>query len=209
MPDHDPQHAPAGPQRPAPAPAPVERPVPHDTMGDHLADDRIDVGDPREAARHAAQAQPVRGLDPRQQAPPVETSRVLKTGQEYWIVGSEDLEKPRRGKVVRLSTEPGKQVGVEFVEPVGGVDKQGQPWGVTHNCDGRGAMNHCLYVRPDQVLDDRAVQAYRARLAGASAEAGQYQELEELRVGPEHSQVPVPPPPARVSQGGDGRVGQG
>jgi hypothetical protein len=197
MADNQPQHAP---QKPAAAsPIPVERPVPHDPMGDHLADDRINVGDPKAAAQRIGQARAVRSLDPAAQAPPVETNRVLKVGQTYWIVGSEDLAKPRQGKIIRLSTDPGKQVGIEFVDPVGGVDKNGQPWGVAHDCDGRGKFNHCLYVRPDQVLDDRAVQVYQARRQAELADAGKYQELEELKVGPEHSQVPTPRIAARTA----------
>lgn len=197
MADNQPQHAQQRP--PGPAPVPVERPVPHDPMGDHLADDRIHVGDPQAAAQRPGQDRPLRGLDLALQAPPVETPRVLKMGQEYWIVGSEDLAKPRKGKVVRLSTDPGKQVGIEFADPVGGVDKNGQPWGVTHDCDGRGKPNCCLYVRPDQVLDDRAVQVYQARRQAELAEASKYQELDELRVGPEHSQVPTPRAAARTA----------
>jgi hypothetical protein len=196
MADNQPQHAP---QKPVgPAPVPVERPVPHDPMGDHLADDRIHVGDPGAAAQQSGQARPPRSLDPAVQAPPVETDRILRIGQTYWIVGSEDLAKPRQGKIVRLSTDPGKQVGVEFVDPVGGVDRDGQPWGVTHDCDGRGKFNHCLYVRPDHVLDDRAVHAYQARRQAELNEVAEYRELDELKVGPGHSQVPTPRIAART-----------
>jgi hypothetical protein len=169
----------------------VERPVPHDKSKDHLAAPDINVGDP-EAAAKAARSRPVRPLTPEQQPPPVDYERKIKKGDTYWIMGSEELPAPRKGKIIRLSAEPGKAVGVEFAEPIGGVDAQGQPWGTVHTCDGRGKPGFCLYVRPDQVLDEKTMQAFKARQAEVEKATPKFDEFEEISVGPQHS-MPLTP----------------
>ena len=136
-------------------------------------------------------SRPVRSLDPSQQAPPVEAERKIRKGEAYWIMGSEELPRPRKGTIIRLSSEPGKAVGVEFEEPLGGVDENGQSWGTIHTCDGRGKNGYCLYVRPDQVLDEKAMKAHSARQAEA-VEASKFDEYEELLVGPKHTQPLTP-----------------
>jgi hypothetical protein len=134
----------------------------------------------------------IRALDPRHQAPPIAAERKLRKGESYLIVGHECLEGPLKGKVIRLSDEAGKTVGVEFAEPIGGVDQDGQRWGVVHDCDGRGRMSHCLYVRPDQALDAKAEQAFLAGLAAPAAAGPKFAEYDELTVGPQHSQPATP-----------------
>jgi hypothetical protein len=179
-------------RQPAPQPAgrPQERPVPSEHKDLPAG---IHAGDPNAAAKRGA-ARPVRPLAPEEQAPPVEVERKLKKGESYWIVGSEDSPAaPRKAKVIRLSNEVGKTIGVEFAEPIGGVDEHGQPWGVSHTCDGRGKLGHCLYVRPDQVLDEKAMQAHKARQTTEKQEAeSKFEEYNEMTVGPQHSQVQTP-----------------
>jgi hypothetical protein len=188
-------HRPGQPQRPpAPQPPrgqPVERPVARDTSKDHLAAPDIHVGDP-EAAGRGAKSRPVRPLAPEMQAPPIEAERKLRKGESYWIVGHEEVPAPRKAKIIRLSNEPGKAVGVEFDEPIGGVDGEGQTWGLVHTCDNRGKPGHCLYVRADQVLDEKAMQTFKARQAERKAEDSQWEDFDEITVGPQHSQ-PVTP----------------
>jgi hypothetical protein len=159
----------------------VERPVPHDTAADHLGAPDIHAGDP-EAAAKQAKARPVRPLAPEDQAPPVEFERKLKKGESYWVVGNEDMPTVRKGRIIRLSDEPGKAVGLEFDEPIEGVN---------HTCDGRGKQGHCLYARPDQVLDDKAMEAWKAHKKEAQAPSP-YEDFDELTVGPQHSQPLTP-----------------
>jgi hypothetical protein len=173
---------------------PVERPVPSEHQDPSKLPAGIHAGDPAAAAKKGA-ARPVRPLPPSEQAPPIEAERKLKKGDSYWLVGSEDLGggPPRKGKVIRLSDEPGKAVGLEMDEPVGGVDSDGQPWGVLHTCDGRGKPGHCLYARVDQVLDAKSLEAYKAHQAEQQHPAeSDYEDLDELTVGPQHSQPATP-----------------
>lgn len=186
-------------RQPAPQPQrgyPQERPIPYDPSHDKMPG--IHVGDPTAAARRGA-SRPVRTLDPSQQPPPVEFERKIRKGETYWIMGHEEVPVPRKGKIIRISNEPGKPIGVEFTEPIGGTDENGQPWGVTHTCDGRGKSGHCLYVRPDQVLDEKAMQAHKARQAEQAA-ASTFDEFEEMTVGPQHSQ-PLSPAVSVSEQG--------
>jgi hypothetical protein len=179
-------------RQPAPQPQrsqPGERPVPHDPNADKVPG--IHVGDPNAVAKRAA-ARPVRPLDPSQQPPPVEVARKLRKGETYHVMGDEALPTPRKGKIIRLSSEPGKGVGIEFDEPVGGTDESGQSWGVMHTCDGRGKLGHCLYVRPDMVLDDKAMAAHKAHQAEVSAESSKYEEFDEITVGPQDSHPLTP-----------------
>jgi hypothetical protein len=189
----DPRRPQRPPQRqPVPHPhsgRPVERMVPHDPNADKVPG--IHVGDPAAAAARAGGSRPVRTLDPSQQPPPIEFERKIIKGQIYWIMGHEEVPVARKGKVIRLTSEPGKAVGIEFEEPIGGVDSNGQPWGVAHTCDGRGKNGHCLYVRPDQVLDEKSMQTHKARMAEL-AEPSPFEELEEMTVGPQHSQPLTP-----------------
>jgi len=147
----------------------------------------------------AAPARPIRMLAPHEQAPPLEHQRKLRKGEVYWIVGHEHLDAPRKGKIIRLSNEPGKRIGVEFEEPVGGVDESGNNWGVNHSCDGHGKLGHCLYVGAEQALDDKAKQLFEARKAEVVASMPQWEEVDELTVGPTEA------PPLTPGGNGSGR----
>ena len=200
MPDPRQPHRPAQPpmpRQPAPPPArrtqPVERPVPHDPAKDHLGAKDIVVGDPN-AARGGV-PRPVRPLDPSMQPPPIEHERKIRKGESFWVMGHEECPAPRKAKVIRLTAEPGKGVGVEFEEPIGGIDKDGNPWGVIHTCDGHGKSGHCLYVRPDQVLDDKALETFKARKSEAERTESAFEEFDEITVGPQHSMVQTPAMP--------------
>ena len=112
-------------------------------------------------------SRPVRAVDPSQQPPPLESERKIRKGETYWVMGSVELTEPRKAKIVRLSNEPGRTIGVEFEEPVGGTNEDGESWGVNHDCAGNGRQGHCLYVRPEQLLDDKAMEAHKAHRAGS------------------------------------------
>jgi hypothetical protein len=137
----------------------------------------------------------------------------LRKGETYWIMGSEELPQPLKGKIIRLSNEVGKAVGVEFNEPIGGVDDTGQPFGTVHTCDGRGKPGYCLYVRPDQVLDEKAMQAHKAHQADLVA-GSNFEEYDEITVGPQDTQPLTPAMPAFPLEGretmtiGPGDVGK-
>jgi len=155
---------------------------------------------------------PVRQLAPSEEAPPLEKQRKLKKGESYWVVGQRHLERPLKGKIVRLSNEPGKAIGIEFDQPIGGLDKEGQLWGVNHTCDGHGKQGHCLYVRPDQVLDEKEMASFNARQAEARAAETKWEEFDELTVGPTAPpSVPAEPAPNGHSEKmtiGPGDVGK-
>jgi hypothetical protein len=206
MPDPRQPQRPQPPARQQPPPQrgqPAERPVPHDKSKDHLAVSSINVGDPEAAAR-AGRSRPVRPLTPEQQPPPVEYERKIKKGETYWIMGSEELPTPKKGKIIVLSSAIGKTVGVEFEEPIGGVDAQGGPWGTVHTCDGRGKPGHCLYVRPDQVLDEKSMQAFKAHRAQVEKDTPKFDEYEEITVGPQHSMPLTPSIEMKALPGGNG-----
>lgn len=44
-------------------------------------------------------------------------------------------------KIIAITDEPGKTVGVEFGDPVG-----------RHSCDGAGKTGYCLWVAPEHIL---------------------------------------------------------
>lgn len=60
-------------------------------------------------------------------------------GQEV-IVASPDLPASAVGRIVALTNEPGKTVGVEFYDEVG-----------IHSCDGAGRHGYCLWATPEHV----------------------------------------------------------
>jgi ribosomal protein L12E/L44/L45/RPP1/RPP2 len=191
----DPRHPQRPPQSRQPAPRPAQPAPAHDP--------RIVVGDP-DAAAKAGTARPVRTLDPAMQAPPVEVARKIRKGETYWIMGHEECPEPRKARIIRLSDEPGKRVGVEFDEPIGGVDKEGNTWGLAHTCDGRGKLGHCLYVRADQVLDDKAMESVKARAVEVQKAVAQFKDLDEITVGPEDTQPPTPTAgPSGAAEGED------
>lgn len=69
-------------------------------------------------------------------------------GDKFWCLG-QGLQKPLYGTVIAMSSYLGKQIGLEFDEPIG------------HNCDGKGKDGHCLWVRTFDILTD---DEYKAKL---------------------------------------------
>lgn len=70
---------------------------------------------------------------------------------------------PMRATVVVLSNTPGKQIGVEFEQSGLG----------THNCDGYGPSDNCLWVRPKDIMTADQVKAMeKARKAAIEYAAG-------------------------------------
>lgn len=75
----------------------------------------------------------------------------LKIGDQVAVHKLEHLLAPVLGRIIAITTKPGKTVGVEFEEPIG-----------LHSCDGRGKDKYCIWaalhhlVMPDQIA---AVQA--------------------------------------------------
>lgn len=185
---------PRQPQRPQPPP-PQRQPAMQAQRGQPMP--RPGPHDPKPGQ---GGSRPIRMLDPSEQAPPVETERKIRKGETYWVMGHEHLPRPLKGKIVRLTSDPSRAVGVEFNELMGGTDDNGQSWGVVHTCDGHGRLGYCLYVRPDQVLDEKTMASVRARQTTRQA-APTCEEYEEITVGPQHSQpqTPASAPPADQS----------
>jgi hypothetical protein len=155
---------------------PVEAPQPSEFRAQvpPRSDDRINVGDPRAALERLGQAHPMRSLDPARQPPAPRGGKVLKKGEVYWIVNAEDLDQPRRGKIVRLTRTPGKYVGVELEKPVGPH--------IVHDCDGAGKAGHCLYCRVDQVLTDDEYRVHLERHKAVRAMQPPLEDLDTLRL---------------------------
>jgi hypothetical protein len=113
------------------------------------------------------------------------TGKELRKGQVYWVVNTDDLDRPRRGRVVRLTNSPGKRVGVEFDGPVGPH--------VLHDCDGAGALGKCLYCRPDQVLTEAEYRGHAERRRGiAEAPREVLEDLDVIRLDDEGDGGPAP-----------------
>jgi hypothetical protein len=181
-PDREPQKVGAADVGPIPpgilpgdvSPAEVPQPSEFRDQVPAKSDDRINVGDPREAMARLGQARPLRSLDPSRQPPPPRGGKELKKGETYWIVNAEDLDQPCKGKVVRLTKTPGKYVGVELEKPVGPH--------IVHDCDGAGKLGRCLYCRVDQVLTDDEYRVYLERHKLVYAPQPPLEDLDVLRL---------------------------
>lgn len=66
----------------------------------------------------------------------------VKKGDTFWCEHKR-LSAPSKGKIIALTDEPGKMIGVEFDAAVGG-----------HTCDGRGKDGHCLWLAPYHIYTD-------------------------------------------------------
>jgi hypothetical protein len=53
-------------------------------------------------------------------------------------------------KLVALTSEPGKIVGVEFNEDIGG-----------HSCDGAGLQGHCMWILPENIFTTKEAEELR------------------------------------------------
>jgi len=47
------------------------------------------------------------------------------------------------GKVIALTSDPSKMIGLEFDDPIG-----------IHSCDNRGKDKHCIWVSPNDILTE-------------------------------------------------------
>jgi hypothetical protein len=88
--------------------------------------------------------------------------KVFKLGQSVVVVGHERHRHPFAGRIVAITTEPGKTIGVAATEEVGG-----------NSLDGRCKQGHGLWVSPHQV---RTPEAFHAELERRKAEAGREKE---------------------------------
>ena len=69
----------------------------------------------------------------------------VKKGEKFWCVYRK-LTLPMHGTVIIMTDNPGKSVGVEFDEDVGG-----------HTCDNRGKKGHCLWLRPENLYTEEEI----------------------------------------------------
>ncbi len=70
------------------------------------------------------------------------------------------------GRVIALTTDPAKAIGLEFDEPVG-----------FHSCDGKGKDKHCIWVRPSDILTEEE-HTIRDKIKQDAAKS--FTELDEL-----------------------------
>jgi hypothetical protein len=68
-------------------------------------------------------------------------AETIKVGDEVVVVYPQRLAFPTRAKIIAITNEPGKVLGVQFESPVG-----------IHSCDGRGQDKHCMWIHPDNLL---------------------------------------------------------
>lgn len=64
----------------------------------------------------------------------------IKKGDQFWCLG-QGIATPTLGTVIALTSNPSKQIGLEFQEAVG-----------VHSCDNRGREGYCLWVTPNDIL---------------------------------------------------------
>ena len=94
----------------------------------------------------------------------------IHRGDQFWCLHRR-LLRPQFGTVIALTTEPGKSIGLEFADPIGG-----------HSCDGRGQDGYCLWVTPEHILTDAEFQYKKMALEEAEALQEPVFELEELNL---------------------------
>lgn len=75
----------------------------------------------------------------------------LKKGDEIYCTLSR-LGKPKKGKIIALTTNPAKQIGLEFDEDVAGC-----------SCDGRGKQGYCLWAKVEHLATESMVKAQLAQ----------------------------------------------
>ncbi len=78
----------------------------------------------------------------------------VSVGDSMWCTHRR-LPSPLLGTIIALTDEPGKMIGLEFEEDVGG-----------HSCDGRGQDKYCLWVSPVQILTE---EEYADKIAADQA----------------------------------------
>ena len=91
----------------------------------------------------------------------------VKKGDELWCI-SRRFNEPKPCVVIGLTSEPGRQVAVQFFERVRfGSD-----------CGGRGAKGYCLWVNPSDLVVD---SVYR-QLVEDLDKYESYEELDEIEI---------------------------
>lgn len=73
--------------------------------------------------------------------------KTIQKGDKFWCFNRQ-LVQPTCGTVIALTSNPSKQIGIEFEEPIG-----------AHSCDNRGKDGHCLWTNPSWILTDEEYQA--------------------------------------------------
>jgi len=82
--------------------------------------------------------------------------KVYRLGEEYIVNFPRRLGTPRLGKIVVMTTEPGRHIGVEFDKPV--------PESI-EDLEGRVKPGHGMWVHPGHLLTESEYQAQVAQRA--------------------------------------------
>lgn len=95
----------------------------------------------------------------------------IKKGQEFWCLHPRMAE-PTKGKVVSLTNNRTKMIGMEFPEKIKGF----------HDCDGRGQESSCLWVKPRHILTDDEFEELKVARGKAKEHAKRVEaeDIEEL-----------------------------
>lgn len=78
----------------------------------------------------------------------------FRLDDKFWCVDSH-LKEPKLGSIVSLTDNPGKMIGLQFDEKIGS----------NVSCDGAGAVDSCLWVRPDSIYTEVEWQAVKNELS--------------------------------------------
>ncbi len=77
----------------------------------------------------------------------------FRLGDKFWCIDP-ILSAPKLGSIVSLTDNPGKMIGLQFDEKIGS----------NISCDGVGAADSCLWVRPDSIYTEVEWQAVKDEL---------------------------------------------
>ncbi len=98
----------------------------------------------------------------------------IKKGDVVVVLPHDHIAAPVEATVIALTTDPTKQIAVEFEEAHG-----------RHSCDGRGKDGRCYWVHPSLV---RTIDTHRAVLADAAARGPAAEVTADMHVGPATSE---------------------
>lgn len=95
----------------------------------------------------------------------------IKLGDKFYCFHKR-LDKPVKGTVIALTNRPGKMIGLQFPNKMGG-----------HECDGKGKKGHCLWVTPQHILTEQEWKKEQAhRKKKAKEEAAFKDDLEVIKL---------------------------
>jgi len=94
----------------------------------------------------------------------------ISVGDKLWCTHRR-LLRPMLGIIIALTSEPGKLIGLEFLEDVGG-----------HSCDNRGKNGYCLWAVSEHVMTEAEYASFEA--AKQTARDSQYQEYKKVILKP-------------------------